>query len=301
MVVGSKIRTAVNVVAIAAIAVACGIIAATAYAYWQGQDVYDKVAEKAFPEPLGEVVAAADAAEDEEGSRLAELTVDWEALYAVNPDVVGWLYVPGTAINYPVVHSRDNDEYLYVNFNGEYGNGVQPTYGTPFLTSQNAADFSDPVSFIQAHNMANGTMFSDIPNALGKDADTFNACRTVYLLTPSRNYRLESVSLVVCASNDQLVRSSFASRDDFTAYVQDVMDRSEWECDPAPPAASEVSKMVMLSTCTSDRTGRRCILACAVIEQARPGGATSDGDSDQEQADDSAATTIDEAATTFGG
>ena len=46
------------------------------------------------------------------------LTVDWDKLLAENPETVGWVYVPGTIISYPVVHTTDNDKYLRTNFQG---------------------------------------------------------------------------------------------------------------------------------------------------------------------------------------
>ena len=47
---------------------------------------------------------------------LADLTVDWDALRAVNPDIVAWVYVPDSPINYPVVQGDDNEEYLHKAF-----------------------------------------------------------------------------------------------------------------------------------------------------------------------------------------
>lgn len=50
---------------------------------------------------------------------MADLEVDWDALLAINPDTVGWVYVPGTNINYPIVHTDNDETYLTRDFNGE--------------------------------------------------------------------------------------------------------------------------------------------------------------------------------------
>ena len=61
---------------------------------------------------------------DDENKRVAEYAkltddgeqppvVDWAALKEMNPDIVGWLQIPGTIVNYPVFKSSDNDYYLH--------------------------------------------------------------------------------------------------------------------------------------------------------------------------------------------
>ena len=67
---------------------------------------------------------------------MADLEVDWDALLAINPDTVGWVYVPGTNINYPIVHTDNDETYLTRDFNGEQSWGA--TYGCIFLSAANA-------------------------------------------------------------------------------------------------------------------------------------------------------------------
>ena len=45
----------------------------------------------------------------------APIAIDFDALLAVNGDVVGWLYCPGTSINYPIIQSEGYTERLFVN------------------------------------------------------------------------------------------------------------------------------------------------------------------------------------------
>jgi sortase B len=243
-----------------------GVVAALAifvYSYVQGQATYDRVANIAFDVPPSSL-SAPNSTDETEVSLLASLTVDWDALFTINPDVVGWIYMPDTKIDYPVVRGSDNVRYLTYNFNGEAAANWLPTFGTPFLLAENAADFTDANNVIQAHNMANGTMFAKIPELM--DAAEFNAHRTVYLLTPSGNYQLTSISMVVSAPYEAILQTSFGSKEEFLSYVQGLVDRSVVSPEPAAPSVDEVSKLFMFSTCTSDNGQYRCVLVCTATE-----------------------------------
>lgn len=77
-------------------------------------------------------------------------------LYQQNPDMVGWIKIEGTAIDYPVMHTpADPEKYLHVNFEGVYS---YP--GVPFVDAACTMD-SDNL-LIYGHNMPNGTMFRSL-------------------------------------------------------------------------------------------------------------------------------------------
>ena len=115
---GWKIVFIVAMIVFVASVTALGLIA---FSYFQGQQKYGETAEKADFDP----------SELDGGSALSEVTVDWDALREVNPDTVGWIYIPNTAINYPVVQGEDNEHYLTYDFDGS--EGWLAEYGAIFL------------------------------------------------------------------------------------------------------------------------------------------------------------------------
>lgn len=75
----------------------------------------------------------------------------------VSPDMKGWIVIPGTLIDYPVMYSQDDSFYLDHSYDQK-----EDVYGTPFLHSDNAPDFSDFISIVYGHDMNNGTMFGSL-------------------------------------------------------------------------------------------------------------------------------------------
>lgn len=84
-------------------------------------------------------------------------------LYEENSDFLGWLCIPGTEINYPVMHTpSDPQKYLHRDFDGEYS-----ASGVPFLDHRCGTDSDNLI--IYGHNMGNGTMFGTLKRYTGKD------------------------------------------------------------------------------------------------------------------------------------
>lgn len=238
--------------------IALGVIA---FSYWQGQDKYNTVASQAFEEPA-----------DIEGVALSDVVIDWDALLAINPDTVGWVYVPGTMVNYPIVHTDNNDKYLKTDFYGE--TNWLASYGAIFLAAENTADFSDANNIVYGHHMNDGSMFAQFADF--RDESVFNEHRTVYIFTPERNYKLTTFSLVVVDASDPLAQPSFADAEELQAYVQDKMDRTVSAPDPATVTAGEIEKMFAFVTCADySATNDRIVLFASVADSAVPANAAS--------------------------
>lgn len=257
-------------------------LGALVFSYWQGQNAYDSIAHEVFSPPS-----------DMEGVSLADLTVDWDTLKAKNPDTVGWVYIPGTMVNYPIVHTTDDEKYLSTDFDGRQTWGA--TYGCIFLSAANAPDFSSTNNIIYGHHLNNGSMFAAIAGF--EDEAKFNASRTVYVLTPQGNYKLRSFSLVHVAANDPLAQVSFASDDERTAYVQDKVNRSVVSVSDTPPPAA-INRIFSFATCDNLPTDGRFVLFTYIADTTVAGvvpvrGATPSG---ADRVDSATAQTIEESA-----
>lgn len=70
------------------------------------------------------------------------------------PQIVGWITIPGTEIDAPIVQGEDNDFYL----NHDYKGNPHP-FGAIFLEKENSGDFSDQNSILYGHNVKTGRVF----------------------------------------------------------------------------------------------------------------------------------------------
>lgn len=88
----------------------------------------------------------------------ANMAADFNFLYAANNDFVGWLYIPGTNVNTPVVQTKDNNKYLRNNFYGSNTN-----YGTTYADYRcNKGATLSTNTVLYGHNMPSGTHFYDV-------------------------------------------------------------------------------------------------------------------------------------------
>lgn len=266
---GWNIALALSLVVLVGSVITLGVMA---FSYIQGQQVYDRVADRAFISPIGSV----------ESQPLSEVRLDWDALAAMNADTVAWVYIPGTNVNYPVVQGRDNAYYLTHDFEGTEGWLAQR--GAVFQEASNAPGFTDAANFFYGHHLNDGTMFSALAGFV--DQSAFDAARTVYVFTPQGNLRLRTFSLVHCAFDDPIVQTSFESNAELALYVQDKMDRSVVEAS-GTPAARDIARVFALATCDNQSSNGRYVLFCSVEEAsgdlasragAAPGGSTMDKD-----------------------
>lgn len=100
-----------------------------------------------------------------------EILPEYQLLYYVNPDLIGWLHIDDTVIDYPVVQTPEDDEkYLYLDFDGNSNangtlimdNGSTVGVGTAEQEYQGGTKPSTNL-IIHGHTMKSGAMFGYLP------------------------------------------------------------------------------------------------------------------------------------------
>ena len=117
-----------------------------------------------------------------QGADPMERTIDFAALQRINPEIVGWLYVPQIGVDSPILTGQTDTEYLTKDFEGAYS-----PLGSIFTFA--GARFSDSQVYLFAHNMASGQMFGSLKQFTN---DAFLAANPeAYLYTPERVRKLQ--------------------------------------------------------------------------------------------------------------
>lgn len=190
--------------------------------------------------------------EETEAPELKEvppISVDFNALWETNQDIVAWIYCADTPINYPVVQSDDNNYYLRRLLDGSYN-----TSGTLFLDCRCNADFMDRNSIIYGHNMKNNTMFGTLPSYT--EQSYYEAHPIMWLLTPEQNYKVELFSGFITPSDSESY-DVFYGKADLEKYVEETLQKSTFTADVE---LNDAGRIITMSTCSYEYENARYVL-----------------------------------------
>lgn len=187
------------------------------------------------------------------------------ALTAQNGDIVGWVYVPGSRINYPVMHTpTDPEYYLRRSFEKEYAIG-----GTPFLDARCQSSPPSANSIIYGHHMQDGSMFSDLSLYRSPEYQRAHPVFYYYSSGEMRAYRILSVIDTRSYQGDGNRLYAFVDETQGTAreaYLQLVREASLFEIEDA--AAPTGGELVTLSTCAVASSADDRLLVVGVLTDA---------------------------------
>ena len=201
--------------------------------------------------------------------------IDFEGLRAVNRDVIGWIFIEGTDVNYPLLAGADNQQYLFQSYMKKYA-----VAGSIFLDYRCSTNLSDYHTVIYGHNMKNGMMFGEL-DAYQK-ADYLASHPYVYIIMADgswNKYRVlacEHVSVesavydLPCDTKQKIkaLRAQLAQSNGYAAGEAAAADAADGALQGA--AQSSEAKLLTLSTCTNDsRDDVRFAVHCVLEEMGK--------------------------------
>lgn len=187
-------------------------------------------------------------------------SVDFDALLEQNADTVAWIrFDEPSQINYPVVKSADNTDYLTKTFVAN-----DNKLGAIFMDYRNNSDFSDRNTFIYGHHLnVGGEMFSEL---LQYEDESF--CKehpNFYIYTPDGKVRMYTIfSAGVVKDTADNYNITYESDEAFTEYLNICKESSNYQVDVELNAQS---KIVSLSTCTNVRDDERFLVQGVLTEE----------------------------------
>ena len=237
----------------------------TVSAYFLISDKADEKAQAEKYESIAEQVAQPDETREpiQYDTEKALLT-DYTDLFLQNGDMVGWVSVADTNINYPVMQTPDNPNfYLKHGFDKTYSD-----YGCPYI--QENCDVKTPSDnlVIYGHHMKNGTMFSDLTKFEDKSFWESHKTITFNTLTDKQEYEVVAVFKTVAYSQEGFRYYDFVNADtaeDFDGYFAKCKELALFD---TGINAQYGDKLITLSTCEySQNNGRLAVVAKLISRQ----------------------------------
>ena len=171
-------------------------------------------------------------------------------LQAINPDVLCWLTIDDTHIDYPVVIGDTDLEYVNKDVYGDFA-----LSGSIFLDSDNARDLSDAYTLVYGHHMDNGAMFGDVVEFV--NTDYFESHQTGTLYLPDATYTIEIFACVQVDAFDSMIYDPLAQNGDVSEllnYVDEIAVQSRYI------GVQPTDKVIGLSTCAEAETNGRVVI-----------------------------------------
>ena len=171
--------------------------------------------------------------------------VDLEAVKEQNGDAVGWIILPDSKINYPIVKSKDNTEYLTTTFDGQIANS-----GAIFMDMYCPEDFNCDNTIIYGHNMKNGSMFRALNNMTDKEYFWRH-----HIFCIDTGHGFEEYEVISCYETVETDLTSwqisFESLDAYEAWLKSIVKRCNYDC----VDYDVMKKTITLSTCRGQSGG----------------------------------------------
>ena len=183
-------------------------------------------------------------------------------LCAMNPDVIAWVTLDGTRINYPVLYAMDNSYYLNRDFYKEYS-----VAGSVFMDYQNSPQFVDQYSLLYGHNMSGGLMFADLLKY--GDQTFFDQNQTGYLFLPGETYELEIYAYLRVDAYQTPMFSMVDSQNAFQTRLDYIRESATHYRDVG---ADRTQRILAMSTCSSATSDDRSIIVARMKKLNTVGG-----------------------------
>ena len=207
-------------------------------------------------EMIEEKVLEAIVIENEE-SLDEEYKIDFEKLKEPNNQVVAWLRVKGTNIEYPIVQAKDNNYYLNRNFEKKYNIG-----GWIFVDYKNKLDGTDKNIVVYGHNIKDNSMFGSLKNILNEEWYNNEENYVIDFIMENEEQKYQVFSIYKIETEDYYINTEF-KENKFEEFIETLKNRSIKGFDVE---VAEEDSILTLSTCANNNKYRVVLHAKRIYE-----------------------------------
>ena len=174
--------------------------------------------------------------------------VDFKKLKSENNDVVAYIKVNNTNIEYPIVKTSNNKFYLNHSFDKS-----KNSRGWIFADYKNKFDNTDKNIVIYGHNMRDGSMFGSLKNILNEEWYNNTENMNITFLTENGNYIYKVFSIYKIESEDYYIKTDFSTDNEYQKFLNIIKERSIKNFDVK---LNVDDKILTLSTCANNNKYR---------------------------------------------
>ena len=198
---------------------------------------------------------------------------DWDALKKINDEIVAWIRLDDSRIDYPVMFHEDDDQYSQYYLNHTYKHEWS-AYGTVFIDYRSKQGTSSKNVITHGHNMLDGSMYHELMNYSDRfegDLDYYRDHSVFTFNTPEEDAQWKVISVfktsTLYAHGEffNYMQGEFTSPAEFMNFVYNVRIRSMFN---VPVMVNEDDQLLTLSTCSYEYSDFRTVL---VARKVRPG------------------------------
>ena len=172
------------------------------------------------------------------------IDVNFDELNEINNEIVGWIQVGGTNINYPFVQTNNNDYYLNHSLDKSYNKA-----GWVFMDYRNNKDDFDKNTILYAHGRADNTMFGSLKKVIFKKWLNNTNNHIIKLSTEKENTLWQVFSTYKIPTTNDYIQVNFSSNNEFVEFGNMLLERSVHNFNTT---INENDKIITLSSCYND-------------------------------------------------
>lgn len=175
----------------------------------------------------------------DEGIEEGQIRQQFVELKEINTDIVGWITIDDTKINYPILQAEDNDYYLERNYERE-----DSMAGSIFMDYRNDVSAYNPNVILYGHRMKDNSMFNSLEKFL--DEDFFNNHQTIYFDTMYESYHAEVFAAYSTTTDFDYIQTDFSSPEEYWLLLKEIREKSKFQSDISVTMDDQI---ITLSTC----------------------------------------------------
>lgn len=167
----------------------------------------------------------------------------FEKLQTINENIVGWITIPNSQLNNPVMYSGDNDYYLHHNYLDE-----ESRAGSVFMDFRNDVEGLGRHTILYGHVMRNGSMFGELDKFAEQSYADEHSVMTFSTLYG--NYELQVFAAYETTTDFYYIETDFTDDAAFGQFLTEIQKRSVISM-PVDVDVTATDQILTLSTCTT--------------------------------------------------